>query len=467
MSPSGDIVVETWTENSVSSGSKIETLTSAVAPNKSVVVKPTQNASYARIFHNISTGTGLFSIFDISNTLAEDVDRIYEDLETLDISLYNQPKTFSFYTGNENRVVSYSIVAGHEYIIENVGEKNIALYTYSASTYPDGQDIETITSGLGQGQTIRFKASQNASYIRGFHPNYNSADKFTIYDSSTFEQKIEDAANPPTSAELLFWGDSLTMGAGGGGVTYPGTCARELGGLTFLNCGVGGETANTISARQGGNSVVIPAGAVNGDYPVLYDIFGHAIEPLVQNNDGSGSAAYLYIGNDKCNIAWDGEKYTISGYTGETSDYAMIGRFAGSEYTGNVVVIFVGQNGAYVEGLTNIDPYISIIDSMIAHVNHGNYVIVGLTSGTASSRHDMEVRYLQEYGNKYFNARDMLVKYGLVINGITPTSQDQTDIASGKVPTSLLSDEIHLNQYGYTALGIMVADKINGLGYLK
>ena len=55
---------------------------------------------------------------------------------------------------------------------------------------------------------------------------------------------------------------------------------------------------------------------------------------------------------------------------------------------------------------------------------------------------------------------------GLTVAGITPTEQDETDIAAGTVPTSLRSDGVHLNAAGYKALGTMLADKIVSLRYL-
>lgn len=273
--------------------------------------------------------------------------------------------------------------------------------------------------------------------------------------------------------DLLFWGDSLTAGAGGNGTTFPAVCANQLN-KGYLNCGVGGETANTVAARQGGNSILIPAGPVNGTYALndLADLFGSHANPLRQGN-GAGSGNKLIINGYEATLAISQTSststdatYTISGYTGPALTVPTVARFAGSNFTGRIVVIFVGQNGSTFAGLSGVQARMAIIDSMIKQIGHDRYVILGLTSGTSSSRDAEDNQMLAHYGNKFFPTRKLLVDYGLTINGLTATSQDETDIAVGTVPTSLRSDGTHMNAYGYTAIGKMLADKIRSLGYV-
>lgn len=273
--------------------------------------------------------------------------------------------------------------------------------------------------------------------------------------------------------DLLFWGDSLTAGAGGTNYSYPKKCSEILG-LSRINAGVGGETANTIAARQGGNNIIIPAGAVNGTYALddLTDIFGYHVNPLRQGN-GAGSGNKIIVNGYECTLSISQTSstsadatYTISGYTGPTLTVPTFARFAGSDFTGKVVVIFVGQNGVSFTGLSGVDARIAIIDSMIKHIGHERYVILGLTSGTDSSREADDNQMLAHYGNKFFPTRKLLVDYGLTINGLTPTAQDTADIAAGTVPSSLRSDGTHMNDYGYIAIGTMLADKICSLGYV-
>lgn len=269
------------------------------------------------------------------------------------------------------------------------------------------------------------------------------------------------------NADLLCWGDSLTAGAGGNGTTYPDVCASELG-LSVLNCGVGGENCNTISARQGGNNVVIPAGPVNGTYAHLYDIFGYELAPLLQG-DGNNSGREIIVNGLNCQLVRSSGNYVISGYSGDALTVPILARFNGSDFKGKIVTIWIGTNGGSFPGTSaGIDMRIAWINSMIKHIGHEHYVILGLTVGeeTASFYINEENRMKQAFGSKYFPTRKYLIESGLTIAGITPTSQDETDIAAGKVPTSLKSDSIHLNASGYTAVGKLLANKIRSLGYV-
>jgi lysophospholipase L1-like esterase len=288
-------------------------------------------------------------------------------------------------------------------------------------------------------------------------------------DNLSFSGEISNLNYGNITAELICWGDSLTAGAGGVGVTYPAVCASELDGLTVLNCGVGGENCQTIAARQGGNNIVIPAGAVNGIYATLTDIFGNEISPLLQGS-GANSGNALIIEGQECALTYaSGTGYTISGYTGDALTVPTIARFIGSDFAGEIVTIWIGSNGGDFPGYTaGIDMRIAWINSMIKHIGHERYVILGLTIGeeTSSFYINEENRMKQAFGNKYFPTRKYLIENGLTIAGVTPTTQDETDIAEGKVPTSLKSDGVHLNSYGYFALGKMLANKIRSLGYV-
>lgn len=267
--------------------------------------------------------------------------------------------------------------------------------------------------------------------------------------------------------EIIFWGDSLTAGAGGGGTTYPRVCAEELGISNYLNAGVGGETANTIACRNGANSMIIPVGDVNGDYTIgeLKDAYGTNILPLRQGNGGN-TINPITINGYKCTLTLSQANstdpnaiYTISGYKGDPIKYPMTCKMSGCDLSTEITVIFVGQNGP------SFEQRLSVIDSMISKTN-GKYVILTLSSGTEEQMKSQEATMLSKYGNHLFKTREMLSKYGLNMCGITPTSDDETAMANGSVPPSLRTDSVHLNANGYTALGKMLASHIRSLGYV-
>lgn len=291
---------------------------------------------------------------------------------------------------------------------------------------------------------------------------------------NAYYAKYADFLGEPT-VDIDFWGDSLTQGYGGDGVTFPNVCATIMG-ASYRNNGHGGETANTIAARQGGNAWIIPAGDVNGDYTLanMNDVFGGKVTPLRQIA-GDTTSRTIYVNGIACTLvrksqtspASDDIVYTVSGYTGSALKVPTPCRFYGSDYNAKVTVIFVGTNGQTVGDITDVNARITIIDSMIEHLKAKNYIIMGLSNGNDSTRNADDAAMLAHYGNNFFPTRRELVNNGLTIMNITPTENDIAYISSGTVPESLRIDATHLNANGYNALGLLLAYKMYSLGYDK
>ena len=289
--------------------------------------------------------------------------------------------------------------------------------------------------------------------------------KFMLFTDSTLYDLWNTINVVDYTTDLCFWGDSLTAGAGGSGTSYPNVCASELGITSFKNCGVGGENANTIACRQGGDSLILKPGNVS-EYSLseLTDIYGTQCNPLRQGS-GSNSVNPIYINGVKCTLSISqtsttdpNAKYTITGYNEPLLAETPV-KFAGCDIKSKITIIFVGQNGP---GLAE---RLSIIDSMISKIND-KYIVMGLSSGSTTSRSDEESQMLSKYGVHYFNTRNMLSKYGMSIMNLTPTTSDVNEMSKGEVPSSLRSDSVHLNANGYTALGKMLAQKIRACGYV-
>ena len=289
--------------------------------------------------------------------------------------------------------------------------------------------------------------------------------KFMLFTDNTLYDLWDTINSNEYTTDLCFWGDSLTAGSGGSGTTYPSVCASELGITSFKNCGVGGENANTIACRQGGDSLILKPGNVS-EYSLaeLTDIYGTQCNPLRQGS-GSNSVNPIYINGVKCTLSLSqtsatdpNAKYTITGYNDKLLAETPV-KFAGCDIKSKITVIFVGQNGP---GLAE---RLSIIDSMISKIND-KYIVMGLSSGTSASRAAEEAQMLSKYSVHYFNTRHMLSKYGMNIMNLTPTSSDTIEMNNGEVPSSLRSDSVHLNANGYTALGKMLSQKIRACGYV-
>lgn len=304
----------------------------------------------------------------------------------------------------------------------------------------------------------------------------------SVNESLIYPRKLVKAYQADTAKfvgaptiDIDFWGDSLTQGYGGNGVTFPNACATILG-ANYRNNGHGGENANTIAARQGGNNWIIPAGNVNGTYTLsdMNDVFGGKVTPLRQIA-GDLTAKTVYINGYPATLtrtsqtspSSDDVVYTISDYTGPSLIVATPCYFEGATYEAKIVVIFVGTNGQTVGNTTDVNARIAIIDSMIKHLKHENYVVMGLSNGSDSDRTTDDNALLLHYGSKFFPTRRMLVDYGMTIENLTPTATDLANISAGLIPESLRVDSTHLNGSGYDALGILLGYKMFSLGYDK
>ena len=101
------------------------------------------------------------------------------------------------------------------------------------------------------------------------------------------------------------WGDSLTMGAGGGGTSYPSVLQSLLGNkYKVFNMGVGGESGDTIACRQGGMVAYLESDTtftknIATDFNAK-TIYGVQIKPSRQLGD-----IYGYILGNKGVVGWN------------------------------------------------------------------------------------------------------------------------------------------------------------------
>ena len=156
---------------------------------------------------------------------------------------------------------------------------------------------------------------------------------------------FKEVCEQPTFKDynIVFLGDSLTAGAGGSGTDYPAICSGILN-ASYFNGGIGGEPSEVIACRAGGNEIVIPAGAINGTYTneQLRDyVMGYPCGLLRQGNAGVNP---IYINGLPATLSRSGDTFTISDYTGDSSAFAQTAECSGSRITGDLAVIFIGEN---------------------------------------------------------------------------------------------------------------------------
>ncbi len=276
------------------------------------------------------------------------------------------------------------------------------------------------------------------------------------------------------------WGDSLTAGSGGGGTSFPSVMQEQLGtrGYTVRNKGVGGETAYTIAARQGAipmtvNEFTIPAGTEKTEITFANS---PAIYPLLQGGSDcinpcsiNGVSGKITIENSGLTYVEGETKYYFTRSAEGTEENVSGGAYvttasSAEKGKGDTLVLFVGTNGP-----KDVDELISIQKKMIEYNGSNNYLVVGLTYSSNKNNEyikSVENALQDTYGSKYLDLRAYLQSDKAFADaGISKTSQDESDIANGYVPSSFRYDTVHYNAAGYTIAGKRIAEKLAELGY--
>ena len=289
---------------------------------------------------------------------------------------------------------------------------------------------------------------------------------------STYSDTVQRLVSGP---DITCWGDSMTAGAGGNGTTYPSTIA-SLTGRTVHNRGVGGETSVTITARSGSTPLIaIPqAGVIPADTAafriLLQPINGQPTLPLKQGNASFTTGSMML--NDGTLVPG-----TISRTTdvdAVTDLYWFARSTAGTQLTanrpmtwlstdaearrGDITCIWIGQNGPGNERAIQ-DAW-----AIINHLNAAEKRWLVISRPTSTDAED--ARWHEEFGRRHIAIRKYMVQYGLADAGLTPTTQDNTDMANGVVPTQLRIDSVHWTAAGYTILGQQVRNRLKEMGWI-
>ena len=299
-------------------------------------------------------------------------------------------------------------------------------------------------------------------------------------------QENENPDKPKQKFIVCTWGDSLTAGAGGSGTTYPNVLQSLLGDeFQVINCGVGGENAITIAARQGGipmllaHSVELPADnseVIIGDKwnSLISSWNGRVVAPLLQG-EAAETVNNCFIDGIECVIRWTGTAwndpkglYTIRRVSADSlpvmlNEKSVVFTSSMKKYKSQFAnVFFIGQNLGYADNADLVSQYKAMIDFS----NCRNYIILGLTSGTGKERAELESLMTKEFGDYYINLREYLATQGLQDAGITPTQMDIDAMQNGEVPPSLLHDHVHFNAKGYELIGKWVYQQFQYLNRL-
>ena len=270
------------------------------------------------------------------------------------------------------------------------------------------------------------------------------------------------------------WGDSLTRGVGVGdsySKAFPYVLHGLLDGRKVINCGVGGENTINIASRQGGlpnivKPFTIPANASKVEIE-LTNIYGDSTGILLQGGSALDPTTGKYVMTAQINpcsingvegtLTYENGKYYFS--RSENGESVIVSRptplitYAMKSMRDNINII-----------------WIECIEAMIDYMSPINkkYIVIGvhhLVSTVTETFETIEKNMSIHFGRHFINQRKYMLEYGLSDARITPTAEDITAISQGKIPTSLLYDDVHYNDKGYNIIATLASERGKELGY--
>lgn len=206
-----------------------------------------------------------------------------------------------------------------------------------------------------------------------------------VVDETTERTDTERAdTGKEKEPDIVCWGDSLTYGTGGEGVTYPSVLADETG-LTVYNYGVCGEKADQIAVRMGLYPMTTGAFTIPAERePVALSLLCDGEDPIMLRLGDAGMNP-CDIAGVKGELSYseeDGNYYFTRQTKGDAvtvSDGAVVTMdAAGKIDPDDIVVLFIGSNDRPTA--EDAETLIATEKEMIRYLGSSKYIVVGLTS---------------------------------------------------------------------------------------
>lgn len=384
---------------------------------------------------------------------------------------------------NANAYVMHKIViSGEKYRIlsQTHGSVNTLLYAICDS---NGKVINSAKMGVSPNTYITTEISIPSNGVELY------LNEFPTQTYPLVVNKIETINISKINGKetVNCWGDSLTRGVGVGdsySKAFPYVLYGLLDGREVINCGVGGENTINIASRQGGlpnivKPFTIPANASKVEVK-LTNIYGGSTGILLQGGSALDPTTGKYVMTAQINpcsingvegtLTYENGKYYFS--RSENGESVIVSRptplitYAMKSMRDNINIIWIGTNG----GFTTSAELIECIEAMIDYMSPINkkYIVIGihhLVSTVTEMFETIEKNMAMHFGRHYINERKYMIEYGLSDAGITPTSEDTTAISQGKIPPSLLYDDVHYNDKGYNIIATLASERGKELGY--
>lgn len=435
------------------------------------------------------------SVDELKQDLGDTSNELYKKEEreiAVDSSDYNLLENKVAYIDTNNEVMTYenanayvmhkNVISGEKYRIlsQTHGSVNTLLYAICDS---NGKVINSAKMGVPINTYITTEITIPDNGVEMY------LNEFPTQTYPLVVNKIETINISKINGKetVNCWGDSLTRGVGVGdsySKAFPYVLHGLLDGRKVINCGVGGENTINIASRQGGlpnivKPFTIPANASKVEIE-LTNIYGDSTGILLQGGSALDPTTSKYVMTAQINpcsingvegtLTYENGKYYFS--RSENGESVIVSRptplitYAMKSMRDNINIIWIGTNG----GFTTSAELIECIEAMIDYMSPINkkYIVIGvhhLVSTVTETFETIEKNMSIHFGRHFINQRKYMLEYGLSDARITPTAEDITAISQGKIPPSLLYDDVHYNDKGYNIIATLASERGKELGY--
>lgn len=308
------------------------------------------------------------------------------------------------------------------------------------------------------------------------------------YIDRTIQNKIENENEVKLSEKVLektpgivCWGDGITYGTYGNGTTYVSVLKEFLADRGYpyevINLGVYGEDSRTVLGRAGALPFVIKDDfKIEGTGSELIKIAiisedGNEVNPCIQDyNPGFNPCVVAGV---KCKIYGETKPDNInkaSAYFLSRQDNSnkivdvpagtIVNTMGSTAYKNYINILQIGDGGGYSTDTELIEQQVKFVESL---EGSEKYIILGRISGSEEDNRTYDSAMERAFGNHYINIRKELT--GQEILGVEYSARDKDSMEMGIVPECLKTKE-YLNRDGYKALGEIVYNRLEELGFI-
>jgi lysophospholipase L1-like esterase len=287
---------------------------------------------------------------------------------------------------------------------------------------------------------------------------------------------------PVRDKTFAFFGDSLTIGAGGT-AAYGNLVAAALQGRPVFTDGIVGQGAASISVRQGGTplKITVEGNKLDSIKPVKITQLSNMFLSTPSRRDEYSRTGTIQ--GVRCTIRRNTtvageETYTITPATVSVIDIPADSVFlledAAQLKTATQILWYgrnnIGKPGAEAEILTALANSIAYIDAPARYVVLG--VLTEADENKGTDNYNQVIAINEKLAALYADAYVKMTPptdEELAAISYQPTAEDRTDLANLNFPRGLradvTTDDIHLNDQGYQIVANRVIEKLKALKY--